>query len=165
MESNNKRKRFGLIAAGVVALAAAGALVFAHAGGARHFGMGHGPAGIDEMSEHFQVHVKHVLAEVDATPDQQARVNEIISAAAADLKTLHARHAGARAELHGIVISANIDRARLEQLRQEHLAALDQASQRCVTALADAAEVLTPEQRASLGARMEQRHKGLSHGG
>jgi protein CpxP len=164
MESN-KRKRFGLMVAGVIALAAGGALVFAHAGGARHFGMGHGAAGIEEMTEHFQVHVKHVLAEVDATPDQQARVNQIISAAATDLEALHSRHTDARAELHALFTAASIDRSRLELLRLQHLAAIDEASRRCVTAMADAAEVLTPEQRASLGAKMAKRHKGFAHGG
>ena len=165
MESNKGRKRMGLIVAGLVALAAGGALVIAHAGGARHFGMGHGGMGIDEMSEHFQVHVKHVLAEVDATPEQQARVNEIIATAAVDLKALQGRHAGARAAMHQVFTAPAIDRLRLEQLRLEHLAAVDEASRRCVTALADAAEVLTPEQRATLGAKMEQRHKGFAHGG
>jgi protein CpxP len=164
MESN-KRKRFGLMVAGVIALAAGGALVFAHAGGARHFGMGHGAAGIEQMAEHFQVHVKHVLAEVDATPDQQARVNQIISAAATDLEALHSRHTDARAELHALFTAASIDRSRLELLRLQHLAAIDEASRRCVTAMADAAEVLTPEQRASLGAKMAKRHKGFAHGG
>ena len=164
MESN-KRRRFGLIAAGVIALAAGSVLVFAHAGGSRHFGMGHGAAGISEMSEHFQAHVKHLLADVDATPEQQARVNQIISAAATDLEALHARHDDARKELHQLIMAAHIDRSGLEQLRLQHLAAIDEASRRCLAALADAAEVLTPEQRARLGAKMEKRHKDFAHGG
>src|SRR5690349_9682242 len=59
---SRSRRGLGLILAGVVALIAGGAMVYAHGGKG-----GHGRMDVDEMAEHFQVHVKHVLAEVDAT--------------------------------------------------------------------------------------------------
>jgi periplasmic protein CpxP/Spy len=152
------RRGLGFILAGVVALAAGGALALAHAGKG-----GHGRMDADEMAEHFRVHVKHVLAEVDATPEQQARINAIVDSAAADLKSLHGQHAGGFAQLHALFTAPTIDRAKIEQLRAEHIAAMDAASQRCATAMADAAEVLTPAQRARLGEKMKQRHGDNPH--
>lgn len=161
---NKSRRGLGIILAGVFALVAGSALVFAHA--ARG---GHGHMDVDEMAEHFQVHVKHMLAEVDATPEQQARIDAIIDAAAADLKTLHQQHSGMFAGMHALLTAPTIDRAKIEQLRAEHIAALDAASQRCATAVADAAEVLTPAQRQQLGEKLKQRHEKMSganaHGG
>jgi len=138
----------------VVALAAGSAIAFAHGmgGGWRHGGMD--PT---EMAEHLQVHVAHVLDEVDASAEQKAQVKEIVAAATKDLEALHQQHGGVHKELHEIFTAPVIDRAKLEAVRAEHLAALDAASKRCATALADAAEVLTPEQRKALGEKMAKR--------
>jgi periplasmic protein CpxP/Spy len=150
--AGKRRFLLGSLVGGALVALAGTALVFAHAPGAMH---GHGGGmGFDEISGHFRVHVEHVLKEVKATPEQQAQVRGILEAASADVKALREQHGSAHAKLHEIFVAPAIDRARLEALRAEHIQALDAASKRCATALADAAEVLTPEQRAQLGGKM-----------
>lgn len=148
-----RRVLIGSIVAGAILALAGGAFAFAH--GER--GMHGGGMSFDPISERFRTHVAHVLEAVDATPEQQAQVKSIVDAAAKDLDALRAQHGSAHRELHDTLTAAAIDRGRLETLRASHIEALDTASKRCLTALADAADVLTPEQRAQLGEKMAKR--------
>lgn len=139
-----------LVGGAIVALAG---VAFAHGSRTMHGG----GMGFDHVSDHFRDHVEHVLEEVDATPEQQSQVKAIVESAAKDIEALRAQHGSAHRELHGILTAPAIDRARLEILRAGHVEALDLASKRCVTALADAADVLTPAQRAQFGEKMAKR--------
>lgn len=155
------RRRPRLIAGitvAIVALVAGSALAFAHGMHGMHGGMDP-----EEMAEHIQVHVKHVLADVDATPEQQAQIQTIMKAALVDLKALHESAGPAHAELQALLTAPAIDRARLETLRAEHLKIFDAASRRCATALADAADVLTPAQREKLAQQMEKHREQWMH--
>ncbi len=50
-----------------------------------------------------------------------------------------------------------IDRVALEQLRVEQIARMDKVSKRLLTAVEDAAEVLTPEQRVRFHDHLKKR--------
>ncbi|MEO8061245.1 MAG: Spy/CpxP family protein refolding chaperone [Pseudomonadota bacterium] len=156
--ARRRPRLFAGIAVAVVALVAGSALAFAHGMRGMHGGMDP-----EEMAEHMQVHVKHVLEDVDATPEQQAQIQAIMKSTLGDLKALHERADSAHQELQEVFTAPTIDRARLETLRADHLKIFDEASRRCATALADAADVLTPAQRQKLAQQMEKRREHRMH--
>jgi periplasmic protein CpxP/Spy len=102
------------------------------------------PAQIDDRIDRM---TKHMAIELDATPDQQAKVAAIAKAAVADLRPLREKAQAARAQAITLLTAANIDRSAIEKLRTEQIALADTASRRIAQALADTAEVLNFEQR------------------
>lgn len=117
----------------------------------------------EQIAEHIQDHVDDVLKGVDATPEQRTQVSDILKAAAHDVFSIREQHMAAHAKLKDILSAQQIDRTQLESLRQQQLQAIDSATQRISAALADAAEVLTPDQRKQLFANIEKRHHGWHH--
>jgi Spy/CpxP family protein refolding chaperone len=85
--------------------------------------------------------------EIDATADQQAKVAAIAKAAVADLRPLREKAQAARAQAVTLLTAPTIDRSAIERLRAEQIGLAETASKRIVQALADAADVLNPEQR------------------
>jgi Spy/CpxP family protein refolding chaperone len=96
-------------------------------------------AHIDKMVEQFAG---------DASADQKARLAAIAKAALADLRPAHEQFRQAHARAHELLTAAVIDRAALEQLRVAQMQRMDFISRRILAAVEDAADVLTPEQRA-----------------
>ena len=111
------------------------------------------PASLDKMIERG---VKHLAIELDATPEQQTRLVEIAQSAATDLRPLRDQLSEARKKGRDLLVQPNLDRAQIESFRAEQMALVDRISQRVAQAIGDAAEVLTPEQRAELGSRIER---------
>jgi Spy/CpxP family protein refolding chaperone len=97
------------------------------------------------------------LAEIDATPEQKSRIAAIMKAAANDLSPLRGQGRELRRKSMQLLAAPTIDRAQLEAVRAQQMQLHETASRRMLQARADAAEVLTPEQRAKLAERMQRR--------
>jgi protein CpxP len=159
-----------LIAGGAAGL---GFKAFAHGPGGWHgAGFGHGPFGwhragflgapLDpaRLDEHLDRMLKHLYVEIDATDAQQQQLAPIVKAAAQDLLPLRARMHDAHRQAIELLSQETIDRAALERLRADHLSLMEQASKRFTQALADVADVLTPEQRKQLTEHVGRRWHG-----
>ena len=131
--------------AGILGLAAGSAL--AHPRGGR------GPASPAEMEERIERFIKHVAVEVEASPEQTERLTAIAKSAARDLAPLRAQGAEMRKQGLALFAAPTIDRNAVEQHRAKRMQHADATSRRITQALADAAEVLTPEQRQKAAAR------------
>jgi protein CpxP len=153
---NPKRRRNAVIAitASLIAIAG-GALVFAHAGGTRHGG----PMGEHAVEMHLD-HMQAMLTKIGASEAQKAQIDGILKPALNDMQAVHKAHFAAFKQFHEVITAPSIDRARLESLRAEQVKSLDEASKRLVTALGDAAEALSPEQRAALVQEATKHHGG-----
>ncbi|PYQ46015.1 MAG: hypothetical protein DMF77_02480 [Acidobacteria bacterium] len=112
----------------------------------------------EAAKEHLQIAGKWLLRDVDASPEQQDRVNAIVAGAVDDLFRLRERHQQNRDAFHRQLGGATIDRAALEEIRKSEMGVADEASKRLVQALADVSEVLTPEQRQALAERIHRHH-------
>ncbi|MFO1183693.1 MAG: periplasmic heavy metal sensor [Bauldia sp.] len=107
--------------------------------------------------------IRHIAIEIDATPDQQAKLIKIAQAAAKDLLPVRQQAEAIRERGRALVVQPNLDRAAIEAFRSEGLALADSVSKRVASAIADANEVLTPDQRvklAKLAAAAEQARAG-----
>lgn len=156
MTENSRARPFKLIAIAATALVAiGGALAYAH----QAKGMHGGPMSEQGMEMHLD-HVQAMLGKVNATDAQKKQIDGILRAGFAELKTARDAHHEAFAQAHQLLTAPSIDRAKLEALRADQIKSFDAASQRLVTAIADAVEVLSPEQRAALEQEIRKHHGG-----
>jgi periplasmic protein CpxP/Spy len=123
-----------------------------HDGGV--FGGPLSPAQIDDRIDRM---TKHMAIELDATTDQQVKIANIAKAAVADLRPLHEKAHATRAQAITLLTAPTIDRSAIERLRAEQIGLAETASKRIAQALADVAEVLSPEQRRKVADWMASR--------
>jgi protein CpxP len=150
---NSSKRRVSLVAiAGSLAVLLGGALAFAHSGGGHH-GMMSG-----NFTEDHLEHVQTMLGKIGASDAQKTQIEAILKPALQDMAAEHDVHFAALKQFHEAIAAPSIDRARLESLRAEQMKLLDDCSKRLVTAVTDAAEVLSPDQRAALAREIEKHH-------
>ena len=113
------------------------------------------PAAIEDRADRV---VRHLSIEVDATAEQQERLRGIVRAAVRDLVPLREKAMSARQRGRELLTATTIDRGAIETLRTDQMALADLATRRFSQALADAASVLTPEQRRKLAERVDRWH-------
>jgi protein CpxP len=140
-------------------LLAGGVSLYAHAQpGSGWFGAGRGPGGYFRHAAYDPEMVKTrvefatdwILSRIDASDTQHQQVKAIVQATVQDLAQMREQHHQNRQALLQALAQPTIDRATLGDVRHAELQLADTASERLVTALADVAEVLTPEQRTRL---------------
>jgi Spy/CpxP family protein refolding chaperone len=94
--------------------------------------------------------IRHLSVEVDATAEQQEKLRGIVKNAVKDLVPMREKLFTARQQARDLLLGQTVDRAAIEKLRAEQIATADALSKRFTQAAADAADVLTPEQRRKL---------------
>ena len=114
-----------------------------------------------EMARRLDWRIGRMIQDIGGTPDQKTRLVAIATAAMADLRPLREQMRQIRRSGLDLLAAAVIDRRALEQIRVSQMQLADARSRRMVQAYADAADVLTPEQRVKvvdhLKRRMERR--------
>jgi protein CpxP len=115
-------------------------------------GPGHGPFGgppltPEQMAAHADRMVRHLSIEIDATADQQTKLEAIVKSAVTDLAPMRDKIMAARQEARALLTGPTVDRGAIEKLRTEQIANIDALTKRITQALGDVADVLTPDQR------------------
>ncbi len=157
------RRFFTGLLAGVLGggLLATGLTVFALGGPPGWGPMGwHGAHAADPaaMQERLEFATDWVLSRVGASDAQREQVKRIVAQTHADIASLRDQHLQNRQAFLERLTQPSVDRAGLEQLRQAELARAEKASARIVKAVADVADVLTPEQRNLLVQHIQRLH-------
>ena len=116
--------------------------------------------------------IDHMLDGLNASDAQRAQIKQIMAQAAADLKGQAAAARDLRHRGMEVFTAPAVDANAAEQVRLQAMQLHDQMSRRVTQAMVAAASVLTPEQRAQVGAhlkdrqaRMEERMKRMERDG
>jgi Spy/CpxP family protein refolding chaperone len=111
----------------------------------------------EQIQDRVDRAVRHVAIEIDATAEQQDKLRSIAKDTVKDLIPLRDKARAARERGASLLTQPKLDRAAIESFRVDQMALADEASKRFSKALADVAEVLTPEQRLKVQEHLQWR--------
>jgi periplasmic protein CpxP/Spy len=157
-QPGNSRRRWFTGVAALGGLALLGAQAQAHAWGRR------GGLDPEERARRMEWRIGRLVQEAGGTPQQKDRLVAIAMAALADLRPLREQMRKSRQRGLELLATPVIDRRALEQVRATQMQLADAKSRRTLQAMAEAAEVLTPEQRLKVAERLKQRMDRHRHG-
>jgi Spy/CpxP family protein refolding chaperone len=148
-----RRRRWGRRAALSLALllGIGGVAVAAGPGGHGH---GHHPKSPEEARAHIDQMIDHMMAKVDGTPAQTATLRAVADRAVPQMAALHTEGRDLKQEVRDLLTAERVDREALEAARKDAVDLVDRGSKVAISAVADAAEALTPAQRRQIAEAM-----------
>jgi periplasmic protein CpxP/Spy len=113
----------------------------------------------EEASERIEFATDWMLKRINADETQRQRVKSVVEGAVKDLFPMKEQHQQNREAMLKALAQPTVDREALKETQQAEVQLLDTVSSRLVQAIADVADVLTPEQRAQLIEHFSRFHR------
>lgn len=143
-----KPRRGRTLVIGAIAIAAvAGA-------GAYAFGKGNDWGPHKFMRGYMEYRLDQMLSDAGASDDQKSKVKTIVTTTIDEVRPEREARLAMRDEIIKLIEAPTIDRNAIEALRAKQMAQFEERSKAIAKAVADAAEVLTPDQRKKLAEEM-----------
>jgi Spy/CpxP family protein refolding chaperone len=115
-----------------------------------------------QLSKMAEKRIEHMLSEVDASKEQQAKATEIVKKSVLNGVPLADQMRDNHQKILTLLNAKEIDKPAIEQLRGEQVKTMDEISKQMTQTILAIAELLTPEQRAKLAENMSK-HGGWIH--
>jgi Spy/CpxP family protein refolding chaperone len=124
--------------------------------------MAHGPMGAHggpggRGGGMFDGMLGRMLDRVNATPEQRAKIQQIMQKQSGDLSAQREAGRALRQQAMTLFAQPTVDANAVEAVRQKQLAMHDEATKRMTAAMLEISGVLTPEQRKQIAETMSQR--------
>jgi Spy/CpxP family protein refolding chaperone len=106
------------------------------------------------MRGYMEYRLDQMLTDAGASDDQKAKVKAIVTTTFDDVRPDREARQAMRDEIIKLIEAPTIDRNAIEALRAKQMAEFEGRSKAIAKAVADAAEILTPDQRKKLAEEM-----------